>query len=99
MSYMFCFCIGLKELNVSTFKTGKVTDLTSMFNSCSELIELNLSSFKADPLTKMGNMLLSCDKLKKINLSSFMIDQVKVNHKIDIPKSCEIICNDESLNN
>ena len=93
------FLYRIKRIKCIKLKTGKVTDMTSMFNNCSELIELNLSSFKADPLTKMGDMLLSCNKLKKLNLSSFMIDQVKVNQKIDIPKSCEIISNDGSLNN
>ena len=52
MSYMFCGCSGLKELNLSTFKTDKVTNMSYMFSGCSRLKELNLSSFKTDQVTK-----------------------------------------------
>ena len=42
---MFSSCDELKELNISSFDTTQVTDMSDMFTYCSELKELNLSSF------------------------------------------------------
>ena len=46
MSSMFCNCISLKELNLSSnFITQKVTDMRAMFKNCKSLKELNLLNF------------------------------------------------------
>ena len=42
MSYMFCNCSSLKEIDLSSFNTNQVTDMSSMFEGCSSLEKLNL---------------------------------------------------------
>ena len=42
MSGMFCRCSTLQNLDLSKFKTDKVTDMRSMFFCCSSLEELNI---------------------------------------------------------
>ena len=51
MAYMFSYCAGLKEINLTSFKTDNVTDMSYMFSWCSGLKEINLSSFKTDNVT------------------------------------------------
>ena len=41
MSYMFCNCSSLKEIDLSSFNTNQVTDMSSMFEGCSSLEKLN----------------------------------------------------------
>ena len=45
MLWMFNNCSSLKELNLSSFDTNQVTNMSHMFRNCSSLKELNLSSF------------------------------------------------------
>ena len=53
---MFYGCSGLKELNLSSFNTNQVTDMSCMFDGCSGLKELNLSSFNTNQVTNMSCM-------------------------------------------
>ena len=76
MSWMFCGCSSLKEINLSSFKTDNVTNMMKMFYGCSSLEEINLSSFKTDNVTNMTDMFCGCSSLKEINLSSFKTDNV-----------------------
>jgi surface protein len=45
MSYMFCGCDKLKELNLSSFNTSKTKNMCFMFGFCAGLKELDLSNF------------------------------------------------------
>ena len=76
MSYMFCNCSSLKEIDLSSFNTNQVTDMSSMFEGCSSLEKLNLSSFNTKQVTNMEKMFSGCKSLKEINLSSFNTNQV-----------------------
>ena len=95
---MFYKCSGLKELNLSSFKTDQVTNMSDMFAWCSGLKELNLSSFKTDKVTDMSCMFLDCSGLKELNLSSIESDKVKDMLSDSIPGSCKIKCKDKSFN-
>ena len=44
MSWMFCFCLSLKELNLSNFNTNNVTDMDYMFSKCSDELKLKIRS-------------------------------------------------------
>ena len=44
---MFNNCSSLNKLNLSSFDTNKVRNMSYMFAYCSSLKELDLSSFKA----------------------------------------------------
>ena len=53
---MFSDCSSLKELNLSSFNTNNVTNMSEMFRNCSSLNELNLSSFNTNNVTDMSNI-------------------------------------------
>ena len=56
MSYLFCKCFTLKEINLSSFNTKLVNKMEHMFSGCSLLKELNLSSFNTNQVTNMSYM-------------------------------------------
>ena len=76
MSYMFCGCTSLEEVNFSKFKFYNFTDTSHMFSGCSSLKELNLSNFNTSEVTNMESMFFGCSSLKKLDLSNFIIDKV-----------------------
>ena len=76
MSYMFCKCISLKELNLSSFNSNLVTNISYMFSNCTLLKDVDLSSFNTDKVINMSGMFDSCSSLKKLNLSSFNTKKV-----------------------
>ena len=45
MNCMFCKCNNLNYLNLSSFNTQNVTDMSRMFFKCNNINNLNLSSF------------------------------------------------------
>ena len=48
MSFMFCGCSSLKELNLNNFNTNNVINMRRMFGGCSSLKELNLNNFNTN---------------------------------------------------
>ena len=54
MSYMFCWCISLKKLDLSSFNTSNVTDMSSMFDATKVLMDL--SKFDTKNVTNMTAM-------------------------------------------
>ena len=70
MSYMFCGCSSLKELNISNFNTNNVTDMGGMFSECSSLKELNLSNFNTNNVTNMRYMFSGCSDQFKDKIRS-----------------------------
>ena len=46
MSGMFRYCSSLKEINLSSFNTNKVTNMSDMFYECSSLKEINCRDSK-----------------------------------------------------
>ena len=71
MRYMFFGCSGLTSLNLSNFKTSKVTNMSEMFSDCSGLKELNVSNFNTSKVTEMWGMFKNCSGLKELNVSNF----------------------------
>ena len=59
---MFSGCIALTNINLSSFKTPKVTDMSMMFIYCSNLNNLNLSSFDVKNSTDITSMFHGCKK-------------------------------------
>ena len=68
---MFYSCYSLQSLNLSSFNTAAVTNMSSMFVSCYSLQSLNLSSFNTAAVTNMSYMFYNCSSLQSLNLSSF----------------------------
>lgn len=77
MYMMFYGCESLKTLDLSSFDTSKVTDMSSMFEDCYKLASLNLNSFNTQKVGDMKYMFSNCKKLKKLDLKSFDVTKVK----------------------
>ena len=76
MDFMFDGCESLASLDVSGFKTDKVTSMFRMFYGCSGLTSLDLSGFKTDNVTNMGSMFDDCSSLTSLDVSGFKTDKV-----------------------
>ena len=73
MSYMFCGCSSLKELNLSNFNTNNVNNMSGMFSGCSSLEELNLSNFNTNNVINMVNLLIYLVMIRNIIIFIFII--------------------------
>jgi surface protein len=51
---MFNGCNSLEKINLSSFKTSKVTDMAGMFSRCRSLKDLDVSSFDTSNLIDMS---------------------------------------------
>ena len=76
MSYMFAYCVGLKNLDLSNFDTSNVTDMKHLFNNCSDLTNLDLSNFNTSNVTDMSNMFVNCTYMTNLNISNFNTSNV-----------------------
>lgn len=70
MASMFEGCQATK-LNVSTFDTHHVTDMSAMFKDCSKLTQLNVSGFNTALVGSMEDMFAGCAKLESVDVSGF----------------------------
>ena len=68
---MFRGCEDLTSLDLSSFNTANVENMTFMFDECSSLTSLNLSSFNTANVTSMSYMFSDCSSLTSLNVSSF----------------------------
>ena len=84
MSEMFFYCKNLFKLNLSSFNTINVTDMSYMFSLCFNLSELNLSSFNTINVTNMNWMFDGCNNLNKVIINKLHIKKFK--EKINISK-------------
>jgi len=53
---MFIRCDALETLDISSFNTGNVTDMESMFTSCAELKTIDISHFDFSKVTRADHM-------------------------------------------
>ena len=75
-SKIFYRCKNLIEINLSSFDTEEVTNMTDMFYGCNKLISLELSSLNTKNVKYMEGMFMCCDSLSNLNLSSFDTEKV-----------------------
>ena len=76
-SGLFLGCKNLKSIDLSSFNTKGVTNMSRMFENCSNLDFINLSSFDTKNVSNMIRMFYNCKNLKRIDLSSFDTKNVK----------------------
>ena len=69
MSEMFAGT-SIESLDLSSFNTEKVEDMTKMFKKCEKLKKLNLSNFKVSPDTGIEQMFRCCPCLEKKNIKT-----------------------------
>jgi surface protein len=73
---------SLKSLDVSTWKTGKVTTFASMFSTSSSnagdipIEELDVSGWNVSAATDLSYMFYGCGKLKKLDMSGWDVSKV-----------------------
>ena len=73
---MFNNCTNLTSIDVSSFNTSNVTNMSSMFDNCSKLTFLNISNFDTSNVTNMNSMFNGCSKLTSLDLSNFDTSKV-----------------------
>ena len=86
---MFESCSSLKTLNVSSFNTGSVTDMSMMFRNCSSLTALDVKNFHTENVTDMDDMFKGCSSLKELDLSSFRTE--KNEHMMNMFYGCSAL--------
>jgi len=73
---MFWDCPYFKNIDLSNFKTHKVTNMNGMFQNCISLNNINLSNINIQKVDNMGYMFSGCTYLKNINLSNVSANNV-----------------------
>ena len=68
MQCMFYGCSNLESLDLSSFNTSQVQDMTSMFWNCGKLITLDLRSFDAEQTMYSQWMLSGCNGLEQVKM-------------------------------
>ena len=68
MRLMFNGCSSLQSIDLSSFNTTNVNDMSFMFSECSSLISINLSSFNTTNVKNMSEMFYGCSSLKRENV-------------------------------
>ena len=66
---MFYRCSNLTNIDLSSFNTKNVTNMSCMFYGCSNLTNIDLSSFNTKNVTNMSGMFSYCSNLKKIRIT------------------------------
>ena len=65
MYNMFAYCKSIKKLNLSSFETNKVNNMSNMFYKCEALEELNISNFTVKKEAMINDMFSNCNNLKQ----------------------------------
>lgn len=67
---------NLASLDLSSFDTSNVTNMSYMFGNCYNLTSLDLSNFNTSNVTDMSGMFSGCSQASSIDLSSFDTSKV-----------------------
>ena len=76
---MFYGCIGLTEIDVSSFDTSKAQSIKYMFAKCTNLKILNLSTFDTTNMWNMVGAFEGCTSLEYLDISSFNTSKTIIN--------------------
>ena len=71
VKFMFSYMRNLTTLDLSSFNTSNVTDMSYMFDVTPKLATLDLSNFDTSQVTTMSHMFYSVSSLTTLNLSNF----------------------------
>ena len=74
--FVFC-CKNLISVNLSSFNSKNVTNMSYMFGNCEKLEYINFTNFDTKNVTTMNRMFMDCKNIKYLNLSSFDTKNVK----------------------
>ena len=70
-SQMFSSCTSLASLDVSSWDTSSVTNMSQMFSSCYSLTSLDVSSWNTSAVTNMGSMFYYCEALASLDVGGW----------------------------
>ncbi|MDO4400015.1 MAG: BspA family leucine-rich repeat surface protein, partial [Coriobacteriia bacterium] len=73
---MFARCESLTNLDLSSFDTSGITDMSGMFANCTNITALDLSPLNTANATNMSGLLSWCTHLTTLDLSSFDTNNV-----------------------
>ena len=90
-SYLFYYFRNLENIDLSSFDTSNVTDMSSMFFWCSGLTNLDLSNFNTYNVTNMDSMFVRCESLVRLDVSNF--DTLNVTNMGAMFVGCENVLN------
>ena len=79
---MFYKCTSLKNIDLRSFDTSNVRDMSYMFYECKNLTNLNLIGWNTEKVTSMKQMFESCNNLKSITATQTVQDKI-LNPKSD----------------
>ena len=101
MSYMFCGCHNLKNLDIGSFKIKKCKNLKKMFYNCYNLEYLNIFKFKDYNVKNFSEIFENCHKLKTIqnNSKSVILNKLFIFKKNKEDNTIYEIINKKSLDN
>ena len=68
---MFYNCYSLTSLNLSSFDTSSVHDMSFMFYECNSLTSLDINHFNTSSVEKMNTLFYGCYSLHYLNISNF----------------------------
>ena len=64
---MFTGCKSLTNLNLKSFDTSNVREMSNMFKNCQSLKHLDLSNFNVNNVIDMTSMFLGCSSLRLLH--------------------------------
>lgn len=70
-SYMFCNCVNIINIDLSSFDSKSVNNMTRMFYNCEKLAEIKFGNFRTNKVTNMYSLFEECKSLTNLDLSSF----------------------------
>ena len=82
-------CYSLTSLDLHTFQTNKVFDMSYMFKNCTGITYLNLENFDTAKVTNMRQMFSSCSNMETLDIRNF--DTYSVIDYDQIFDSCEVL--------
>ena len=90
MQWMFYYCGSLTSLDISSFKTDKVTHMNNMFAGCSNMTSLTLGvNFNTSNVINMADMFNGCSSLTNLDVKQF--DTSKVTDMTQMFNSCNAL--------
>ena len=73
---MFNGCSSLTTLDLSSWNTSNVTNMSMMFKNCNKLTTLDVSNFDTSKVTNMGEMFSGCNVLSIEGLGNWDVKNV-----------------------
>ena len=67
---MFGGCSKLTSIDVSSFDTSNVKNMSRMFEGCG-FESINVSNFNTSNVTDMGSMFSGCESLQTLDIRNF----------------------------